>query len=258
MKTKGYVMKVLVLGATGATGRWAVKTLLSDGHEVIALVRSAATLQGLIGPSTLLSVIEETALSIPQERLSAIVSSCDAVICCLGHTLSWKGVYGAPHMLVRDSLKRVCESVVHHPAITTDPGIRKQPLRVVLMNSTGCRNLDLSEPISFAQYTVLALLRLMLPPHVDNERAGNYLRLLNQSNVKLSESIEWVVVRPDALIDDAEATDYELHPSPIRSAIFDSGKTSRVNAGCFMSELVTNNGLWKAWKGKMPVIYNAE
>ena len=251
-------MKVLVLGATGATGRWAVKALLSDGHEVIALVRSAATLQGLIGPSTLLTVIEETALSIPQDRLSAIVSSRDAVICCLGHTLSWKGVYGAPHMLVRDSLKRVCESVVHHPDLTTDQGIRKQPLRVVLMNSTGCRNLDSSEPISFAQNTVLALLRLMLPPHVDNERAGNYLRLLNQSNVKLSESIEWVVVRPDALIDDAEATNYELHPSPIRSAIFDSGKTSRVNAGYFMAELVTNHGLWKAWKGKMPVIYNAE
>lgn len=243
-------MKILLLGATGATGQWAVKKLLSQGHHVVALVRSAEALQQRVGISKHLTVMEETALSIEQDALTAIVCSCEAVICCLGHTLSWKGVYGAPRMLVRDSLKRVCESVMS--------GERQRPLKVVLMNSTGCRNLDLSEPISTAQHAVLGLLRLLLPPHVDNERAGNYLRLLNQSNIKLSESIEWVVVRPDALIDDAEASDYELHSSPIRSAIFDSGKTSRVNAGYFMADLVANDGLWEAWKGKMPVIYNAE
>ena len=49
-----------------------------------------------------------------------------------------------------------------------------------------------------------------------------------------------------------------MHLSPIRSAIFDAGKTSRINVGCFMADLIGDEEVWNQWMGKMPVIYNRE
>jgi hypothetical protein len=121
------------------------------------------------------------------------------------------------------------------------------------MNTSGNRNRDLNEPISFGQKCVIGLLRLLLPPHVDNEKAADFLRTqIGQKN----RLIEWTAVRPDSLINEEEVTDYEIHPSPIRSAIFNAGKTSRINVGHFMADLISDNDLWNKWKGQMPVVYN--
>jgi hypothetical protein len=121
------------------------------------------------------------------------------------------------------------------------------------MNTTGNRNSDLNEPISFAQKCIIGLLRLLLPPHVDNEQAADYLRRqIGQNN----KSIEWVAVRPDGLINEDEVTDYEIQPSPTRSAIFNAGKVSRINIAHFMASLMNDNNLWTKWKGQMPVIYS--
>jgi hypothetical protein len=56
--------------------------------------------------------------------------------------------------------------------------------------------------------------------------------------------------------DEAETTEFSVHASPIRSAIFDAGKTSRINVSCFMADLIGDEEVWKQWMGKMPVIYN--
>jgi hypothetical protein len=102
------------------------------------------------------------------------------------------------------------------------------------------------------QKLVIGLLRLLLPPHVDNESAADYLRTkVGQKN----NMIEWVAVRPDGLINEDEVSQYEVYPSPTRSAIFDAGKISRINVGHFMAELITKNDVWNKWKGQMPVIY---
>jgi hypothetical protein len=108
-------------------------------------------------------------------------------------------------------------------------------------------------PISFAQHLVIGLLRLLLPPHVDNEQAADFLRTEIGQNHKC---IEWAAVRPDGLIDLDTVSNYEVHASATLSAIFDAGQTSRINAGCFMAELVTDDLVWEQWKGRMPVIYN--
>lgn len=127
------------------------------------------------------------------------------------------------------------------------------PVRVVLMNTAGNRNRDLEEPISFAQRCAMGLIRLFLPPHVDNEKAAGYLR----SRVHGSDAaIEWVVVRPDTLVNEERATEYEVHPSPTRSAMFNPGRTSRINVAHFMARLLTDDELWRTWRGRMPVIYN--
>ena len=95
------------------------------------------------------------------------------------------------------------------------------------MNTTGNCNRDLEEKISFAERIVIGLLRALLPPHADNEDAADYLRVeVGQDD----PGIEWAAVRPDGLIDAEEVSPYELHPSPTRSAIFDAGRTSRINA----------------------------
>ena len=123
------------------------------------------------------------------------------------------------------------------------------------MNTTGNSNRDLREQVSFSQKYVIWLLRILLPPYVHNEEAADFLRTEIGQN---DGAIEWVAVRPDGLSDESEVTEYAVHPSPIRSAIFDAGLTSRMNVGDFMAELITDDDIWNAWKGKMPVIYNKE
>jgi len=155
-----------------------------------------------------------------------------------------KGLYGQPRRLVTDATRRLCGAIK-----TNKP---EEPVKFVLMNSAGNSNRDLLEQISFRQKCVIGLLRL-LPPHVDNEKAADYLRTTVGQN---DGAIEWAVVRPDSLIDESEITEYEVHPSPIRSAIFDAGLTSRINVGYFMADLINDDDTWNKWKGTMPVIYN--
>ena len=121
------------------------------------------------------------------------------------------------------------------------------------MNTTGNQNRDLEERISIGEKIVIGLLRLLLPPQVDNEKAADYLRTKIGQN---DQFVEWVAVRPDGLINEDEVSEYEIYPSPTRSAIFNAGKTSRINVGHFMAQLITDNELWNKWKGQMPVIYN--
>lgn len=239
-------MRVLVLGATGATGQLVVRTLLQQQHQVVALVRDTNTLNALNTEfGDLLTQIKGTALILSDAQLSELVKSADGVISCLGHNLTLKGIFGAPQMMVRDSIKRI---------INLNTTQRTHPLKIVLMNSSGVRNKDQYEPISIFQHLVLVLLRTLLPPHRDNEQAANYLRTLDILNA----NVQWVVVRPDALINQDEASDYSLFPAPIRSAIFDSGKVSRINVASALSQLLMDSTLWEKWQGKMPLVYNAE
>lgn len=100
---------------------------------------------------------------------------------------------------------------------------------------------------------MIGILRIAIPPHADNEKAADYLRLRVKNDHK---NIEWTAVRPDSLMDANEVTPIDVYESPIRNAIFDSVPTSRINVAEFMSELACNNELWSKWKGKMPVINN--
>lgn len=239
-------MTNLVVGATGATGRLLVRQLLERGHSVKTIVRSPDGLPEDVRSHGNLSVTRASVLSLADAELVAHVAGCDAVASCLGHNLNFEGVYGQPRRLVTDATRRLCNAIISNkPA---------KPVKFVLMNTSGNRNGDLHERISLAEKCVVGLLRLLLPPHVDNEQAADFLRLeIGQGH----RSIEWAAVRPDTLIDEDGVTEYEVHPSPIRSAIFNAGKTSRINVAHFMATLITDDVTWVDWKGQMPVIYNA-
>lgn len=238
-------MAVLVVGASGATGRLLVEQLLDRGQDVRVIVRSPDKLPEVIKNHDNLSVIHASVLDLSDAEMARHVSGCRAVASCLGHNVSFKGLYGHPRRLVTDATRRLCNAIK-----ANEPD---EPTKFVLMNTAGNSNRDLHEPISLGQKSVIGLLRLLLPPHVDNEKAADYLRTeIGQHN----GAIEWAAVRPDNLIDEDRVTEYEVHPSPIRSAIFDAGSTSRINVSHFMAELISDDDTWDKWKGQMPVIYN--
>jgi nucleoside-diphosphate-sugar epimerase len=238
-------MTTLIVGATGATGRLLVQQLLDRGRRVKAVVRSPDKMPVALREHPNLSVVQASILELTDEAMAGHVRGCSSVASCLGHTLSFKGIFGRPRRLVTDATRRLCDAM--------KANLSGHPSKFVLMNTAGNGNRDLDEPVSFAQRCVIGLLRVCLPPHADNEAAADHLR----TRIGPTErAVEWVAVRPDSLIDQDAVTEYELHASPTRSAIFNAGKTSRINVAHFMADLVADPVVWQNWKGRMPVVYN--
>jgi uncharacterized protein YbjT (DUF2867 family) len=75
-------MKILVLGATGATGRLIVGQAIAKGYQVVALVRSKAKATNLAGAELIEGDARDPA------ALSRAVAGCDAVISSLGTPMS--------------------------------------------------------------------------------------------------------------------------------------------------------------------------
>tara|TARA_B100000029_G_scaffold258221_1_gene254894 strand:+ start:443 stop:1192 length:750 start_codon:yes stop_codon:yes gene_type:complete len=243
---RGTNIKILITGATGATGKLLVNQLLENGHEVKAFARNEKKFNNETVNHKNLEIITNTVLDISEEELEKHTKKCDVIVSTLGHNLSFKGMFGNPRLLVSDSIKRLSKTI-EYKRINT-------PVKIILMNTVGCKNEDLKEKVSFFENCVFFLLRYLLPPHSDNEIAGNYLRTsVGQNN----PNIEWVTVRPDSLINQEEISQYTIHSSP-KHTLFKPGKTSRINVAHFISELISNEKIWIEWKGKMPVIYNKE
>lgn len=75
-------MKILVLGATGATGRLIVSKALAEGHDVVALVRSKAKAEDLTGAELVEGDARDAA------ALTRAIAGCDAVVSSLGTAMS--------------------------------------------------------------------------------------------------------------------------------------------------------------------------
>lgn len=239
-------MTTFILGASGATGRQLVAQLLQKDQKLKLLVRSLETIPEHWKNNRQVTLIQGSISDLSVDELAMHVKDCDAVASCLGHNLTWKGIYGEPRKLVKEAIENICEAIQKKDS-------SPQPTKLVLMNTTGNRNRDLKEAVSFAEKVIFRIIRGLLPPQKDNEMAADYLRTQIGQN---HTSIEWVAVRPDGLIDHDLVSEYEVYPSPIRSALFNPGKTSRINVGHFMASLITMDDLWNQWKGQMPVIYN--
>ena len=240
-----FAVTCLVLGATGATGRLLVQQLLNRGEDVRVIVRSEARLPEAARGHPRLTVAIENLSTLDEAGFARHIEGCSTVASCLGHTLSLRGILGPPYRLVTDATRRSCNTIL---ALG-----QKAPIRFVLMDTAGVSNRNISERRSPAERAVVAILRLLLPPYADSDRAAEHLRVaIGHDNA----AIEWAVVRPDTLIDEEAVTAYELHASPTRSPLFNAGKTSRINVAHFMAEMMTGEDVWQRWKGQMPVIYN--
>lgn len=239
-------MRVLVLGASGATGQKVVMQLVDKGIPTRIFIRHHATLQKEISTSSLVEIKTGNIHDFSNAQLQSLIEGCDVVISCLGHNLTMRGIFGQPRFLVSDSIRHICE-------VATLNNDKK--LKIILMSTTAYTNKLLEEKRSFLERGIDTLLRLCLPPHRDNMKAADYL-LLELGRQKAS--IEWVSVRPDTLVDHNIVTPYRVEASPTQSPIFQPGKTSRINVAHFMVTLVTDAPTWEKWKYQTPVLYNQE
>ena len=241
-------MRIFITGATGATGRLLTGELLRRGHSVTAVVRTPEKLAHLAQYEGKLTLIEKEITSMKKEEVAVFLKECDAATSCLGHNITFKGLFGPPRRLVTDAARLVCSAF----QITE----KERTPRFLLMNTTGNRDRRVREkaykPID---RFVLGFFTLLLPPQTDNVKAALYLQ---KNFTGKTSPVSWCAVRPDTLIDETEVSPYVIHDSPLRSPVFDAGKTSRINVANFMADLITDEALWDKWSGKMPVIYNEE
>jgi putative NADH-flavin reductase len=239
---KDKLMKVLLLGASGATGRLVLQQLLYRNIETKIVVRNPDSLPKDIMQNKILECITGSISEFEPRRYAELISDCDAVISTLGHNITFSGMFGKPRNLVSSCIRNLCEAAER----------RKKRIRLILMSTTANRNTKIKENYAAADRIVLSLLRI-LPPHKDNIEAAKYLSYTIGDN----SNIEWIAVRPDTLIDNENESRYEILASPRQSPVFHAGKTSRINVSRFYIELLSNNEHWEKWKYKMPVIYNS-
>jgi hypothetical protein len=236
---------VLLVGGTGRTGGRVLQQLLDRDVSVRAIVRSAERLPVGIAENPRLTVIEADLLSLSGDDLQRYVRGCDAVISCLGHVLDLKGVFGPPRDLVTQATKRLCGAIeANQPA---------EPVKYILMSSVSVnRPGRLDTRRGALERAGLAIMRGVVPPAKDNQRAADFLcGEVGTDN----PFVQWAVVRPDSLLDGG-ASEYALHEGLI-SSLSKPDSTNMANVAHFMCELTTDSKAWDAWRGKLPVVVNA-
>jgi hypothetical protein len=237
-------MKTLIVGATGMTGGRLVEQLLDKGHRVCAIVRSPSKLSAKVLANLNLEVVEAAVLNLTDDELTTYVRDCDAVVSCLGHVLSFKGMFGEPRKLCTDATRRLCHAIENNDSVKST--------KFILMNTVGVCNPDLGERRTGFERALLAVLRHAIPPHKDNETAAGYL---HNTVGKCNKRVHWCIVRPDSLVND-EVSPYDIEESPV-TGIFSGRPAARANVARFMVELITNEEIWNKWKFRMPVIMNS-
>ncbi len=237
---------VLLVGGTGRTGGRVLRQLLDRGVHVRSVVRSRGKLPPDVAGHPDLTVIEASLLSLRDEELHQHLRGCDAVVSCLGHVLSLRGVFGPPRDLVTIATRRLCRGIeALQPAAA---------VKLVLMSSVSVHRPGGVDARRGAwERAFLFGLRGLLPPALDNQRAADFL--VDELGPDHA-FVQWVVIRPDSLME-GDVSEYALHEGLV-DGLFAPGRTNMANVAHFMCELVTDANLWADWKGKLPVITNAE
>ncbi len=236
---------VLVLGGTGRTGGRVVGQLLERGAHVRAIVRSAERLPAGMANHANLTVTEADVLLMPHEELLEQVRGCEAVVSCLGHNINLKGVFGPPHDLVTRATERVCHAIAELRPPT--------PVKFVLMSTVAVgRPNRFDRRRGALERAALAVIRALVPAARDNQNAADFLCAdIGQAH----PFVQWVVVRPDTLLD-GDVSQYAVHQGLV-SSLVKPDQTARSNVAHFMCELITAPKTWDAWQGRLPVIVNA-
>ena len=237
-------MRTLVLGASGATGKLVVLKLIERNITVKALIRNSAVLPQEFLNNSKVEIIKGNINDYTVNQVAELINDCDAIISCLGHNITFKGIFGKPQKLVYNTIRKIEESIK----------TCGKNYKLILMSTTAYTNRKDGEKNTLGEQIVFSLLKVLLPPHADNVAAGDFL----VCQVNKSSTIEWIAVRPDGLVDETATSDLLTVDKKIRSPIFNPGKTSRINVAQFMSDLITNESLWNEWVYKTPVIYNKE
>ena len=207
------IQNVVVIGATGGSGRAAVKALLAAGHRVTAVSRSAHALEGL-APE--LRTLEGDATDAGD--VDRAIRGQDAVIVALGITESplrvrLFGASGTANAVRSTGTFHVIAAMRRH-------GVR----RLVALTSYGIGatqgRLRLRDRIVFD---------LLLKPQIDDTR-------LQERSVRAS-GLDWVLVQPVYL------TDENTSEAPFVSAAgeVEAWKVARGSVGRFLAEAAVSS-----------------
>ena len=243
----------LVIGATGATGKYVVKQLLERDQIVKVVVRSKQRMMDLlqemnkngtkvdITSSSNLQITEASFLDLSDTEVEDLIKGCTAAVSCLGHNMTFQGLYGKPRRLVTDSVQRLTSAIAK-----VNPSCK-----FVLMGTDGVSNPSTDDQRSVMERIILFLLRHLLPPHADNEAVAEYL--LNYNSGK-KQVLGWSIVRPTDL-QNGGVCKYKLYDKP-PGGLFGSGICTRANVAAFMVQLIVDTKTWEQYKFQMPVIHD--
>lgn len=206
-------MKVVVIGASGGTGRQLVQQALARGHEVTAFVRNAAKVR-----------IEDEALTVEvgdvlgRESLDRAIEGADAVLCALGHK---RWFY--PNRILSNGTRNIVEAM-------EAAGVR----RFVCETSLGVGR-------SFGRlglYYTLFVVPFILPFYFFDKH--------RQERVIRESGLDWVIVRPAALTNGPKRGNYR---QGIRVGSFIlTLRISRADVADFMLDQLTSD----AWLHAAP------
>jgi putative NADH-flavin reductase len=205
-------VKVLIIGATGATGRVLMREALEQGHEVTALARNPSA---LAPEDHRPRVLQGNALD--ASEVEAAVAGQDAVLSALG-TRSTR-----PTTLFSQSTHNLISAMNKH-------GVRR------LVCITGIGAGDSKGHVGFLYD------RIMLPFVVKNiyEDKNRQEEAIKQSD------LDWVIVRPARLTDEAAKGEYRVY----LGGSYTAKTISRADVAAFMLAQLTD----ETYVHKMPVI----
>jgi putative NADH-flavin reductase len=164
-------MQLLVIGASGRTGRHFIERAVSHGHRVAALIRKTSALTPCDG----LEIIYGD----PRDRnvLASVICGKDAVVSCLGQTSR------ADDHLLRDSSSALIDASKDH---------------------VGLRYIVVSQGLQFpTRNPILVILQWVLARYVADTAAME--GLIQRS------PLDWTIVRPPRLLEGGLARGYRTN-----------------------------------------------
>ena len=205
-------MKILIIGATGGTGRELVKQALERGHYVTAFVRkperSRLADPTASGGAPQLKIMQGNVLD--YESVSRAVEGQDAVLCALGHK-RWLG----PTRILSDGTKNIIRAMDQH-----------RVSRFICETS-------LSVGDSFGRlglYYTLFVIPIILPFYFWDK--------VRQEQIIRGSSLKWTIVRPGPLNNRKGRKKYK-HGEKVGNYIWTFG-ISRADVADFMLNQITD------------------
>ena len=207
-------MKVLVLGATGGTGRLIVHDALEKGHSVVAMVRSKASAPDLPGADIIEGDVRDV------DALIRALEGCDAVLSSLGTGLS---PFNEVSLLTEAT----------HALI---PAMKRSGVRRLICISA----LGVGDSRGHGGFVFDWLFMPLLLRHAYKDKG-------RQEDAIRASALDWIIVRPAMLTNDPAR---ESLRAIADLAGVNGGKVARANVARFVVEQLANN----TWLKKTPVL----
>jgi putative NADH-flavin reductase len=199
-------VRVLIVGAAGRTGRELVTQALSRGHQVTAFVRQPARL-----PYTHPALHPFAGDVLDRSAVDAAVAGHDAVVCALGHPPKpW------PTTVLSSGTRNIVRAMESH-------GVR----RLVCETSLG---LGESTGRMGLWYT-LFVIPVILPFYYSDK--------VRQERIIRASGLDWVIVRPGALVNGPARGHYDHGPRVGHWLL--TVRISRADVAAFMIDQLTDD-----------------